>query len=384
MKLSRGHHLSYCTNVHRGESWEEVFHALETSVLEVRQKVASPEVSFAIGLRLGAQAARELSDRDRLDAFRRWLDVHSCYIFTINGFPYGNFHGSRVKENVYLPDWRSPERTEYTIQLFKLLAELAPADSGGSVSTVPLSFKHFCSNSGDTLFRRELMRCVEVIDRLRARTGKDLHLGLEPEPACTLETTHETLSFFEALHAAEPGDERIAQCLGVNYDTCHFAVQFEEAADSLDALRAAGIRLSKLHLSSALEVMPSEKNRRYLGELDEPVYLHQVVARSNRGELLRFTDLPDALAAGPREGSWRIHFHVPLMSEGGTWFQTTRRYLEQTLAWLAAHPEVCTHLEMETYTWAVLPEELRQERVEDQVVKEYEWTFSALDQAGLL
>ncbi|MGH7947499.1 MAG: metabolite traffic protein EboE, partial [Opitutaceae bacterium] len=118
MKLRDGIHLAYCTNVHRGENWEETFAALERHLLPVRRRVA-PGRSYAIGLRLGQRAAAELTRRDNLLAFQRWLQRHECYVFTINGFPYGNFHGSRVKEQVYAPDWSTPERVAYTQQLFE-------------------------------------------------------------------------------------------------------------------------------------------------------------------------------------------------------------------------------------------------------------------------
>ena len=140
-------HLAYCTNVHRGETWAETFAALERHTLPVRRRVASGR-SYAIGLRLGRRAADELAQPAELAAFRAWLERHDCYIFTINGFPYGSFHGTRVKEQVYAPDWSTPDRVDYTLRLFSLLAELAPAGAAASVSTVPASFKAFVAGAG--------------------------------------------------------------------------------------------------------------------------------------------------------------------------------------------------------------------------------------------
>ena len=142
MKLRQGQHLAYCTNIHRGENWPETFASLQQYTLAVRDKIC-PRAPFAIGLRLGERAAVELSDRDTLLEFHRWLEKNTCYIFTMNGFPYGQFHGTRVKEMVYRPDWTSPERVAYTDLLFNLLAELLPAGIEGSVSTLPGSFKEF-------------------------------------------------------------------------------------------------------------------------------------------------------------------------------------------------------------------------------------------------
>src|SRR5437870_3739259 len=127
MKLNHGLHLAYCTNIHRGENWPQTFDALQTYTLAVRDRVSRGK-PYAIGLRLGAQAARELSDRPTLLAFQKWLERHDCYVFTINGFPYGKFHGARVKEQVYAPDWTTRERLEYTNLLADLLAEIVPPD----------------------------------------------------------------------------------------------------------------------------------------------------------------------------------------------------------------------------------------------------------------
>src|SRR3954468_18338405 len=142
--------LAYCTNIHRGETWSETLDALTQYTLAVRDRV-SPGKPYAIGLRLSDRASRELKERKTLLSFERWLEKNNCYIFTINGFPFGQFHGTRVKEQVYAPDWTTPERVAYTLQLFALLVQLAPREVGGSVSTVPASFKGFVSAEPDRL-----------------------------------------------------------------------------------------------------------------------------------------------------------------------------------------------------------------------------------------
>src|SRR5437868_6244822 len=136
MRLNHGLHLAYCTNIHRGETWPQTFDSLKTHTLAVKQLVC-PDKLYAIGLRLSNQAARDLSNPSTLREFKSWLDETGCYVFTINGFPFGKFHGTRVKEQVYLPDWTSNERLVYTNLLFDILAQLLPPDVEGSVSTVP-------------------------------------------------------------------------------------------------------------------------------------------------------------------------------------------------------------------------------------------------------
>src|SRR5438876_8895698 len=182
MRLNHGIHLAYCTNIHRGESWEETLGALERHTLAVRRRV-SPDKPYAIGLRLSDQASRELADKPKVLAFQRWLDRHNCYVFTINGFPYGRFHGARVKEQVYAPDWTTDERVEYTNRLFDLLVQLLPEGVEGSVSTVPCSFKEFIrTKEQERAMRDNVWRCLEHIAQLSERSGRKLHLGLEPEP----------------------------------------------------------------------------------------------------------------------------------------------------------------------------------------------------------
>ena len=385
MKLNDGIHLAYCTNVHRGENWEETFAALERHVLPVRRRVATGR-SYAIGLRLGQRAASELAQPAALVAFKRWLERHDCYVFTINGFPYGSFHGTRVKEQVYAPDWSTPERVAYTEQLFELLVQIAPPEVGGSVSTVPASFKGFVAaepGRRKAIFQN-LSTCGRTIAALAEKTGRDLHLGLEPEPCCLIETSDETVTFFNEWRATDRSVEALLRHVGVNYDCCHLAVEFESAKAALDRIAAAGLRISKLHLSSALRVRPDEEGRNALRAFIEPVYLHQVVAGNDHAVRRRFVDLPEALAdAEPsRPGEeWRVHFHVPLHASPGAPFGDTRDHLIEALDWLKVHRGACTHLEMETYTWEVLPPTMRLP-IEDQLVREYAWTMGALAERG--
>jgi hypothetical protein len=388
MKLSDGLQLAYCTNVHRGETWAETFAALEQHTLPVRRRVA-PGRTYAIGLRLGQRAAAELAQPAALLAFQRWLEQHDCTVFTINGFPYGSFHGTRVKEQVYAPDWSTPERVAYTLQLFSLLDQLMPAGAGGSVSTVPASFKGFIAAepARRAAIFRNLTACGRGIAELAAKSGRDLHLGLEPEPMCLIETSAETVDFFAAWRTAERAADGLLNVVGVNYDCCHLAVEFESAAAALDRITGAGLRLSKLHLSSALRVKPDASGRAALAAFVEPVYLHQVVVgRAGTNEVRRrYVDLPDALAdATPTlpDDEWRVHFHVPLHATPGAPFSDTRDHLTAALDWLQAQPRACTHLEMETYTWEVLPPALRLP-IGDQLVREYAWTLAALAARGL-
>ena len=396
MQLNHGIHLAYCTNVHRGGDWEETFHSLEHDVLRVRQAV-SPYAPYAIGLRLSANAAKELSDSQRLLEFQRWLEEKQCYVFTINGFPYGDFHGTRVKEQVYVPDWSKPERLEYTNLLFDILSEILPSGVPGSVSTLPGSFKEFypVDDRGDYQVPKELYENLKAnclhIEKLCSEKGQDLHLGLEPEPLGLFETSEETVAFLDRLQATVFGsDASWQQRIGVNYDTCHLGVEFEESETALSNILDAGYRISKIHISSALSLVPEKEVVQQLSQYCEPVYLHQVISRNASNEIQRWKDLDLALQDAEKKDyhglgeEWRVHFHVPLHAAPGKPFSDTREHVNGTLDFLEQHPESCQHLEMETYTWEVLPKEIRSGDVVDQVVEEYKWTLQELSTRGLM
>jgi hypothetical protein len=218
-----------------------------------------------------------------------------------------------------------------------------------------------------------------------------MHLGLEPEPMCLLESSAETIHFFDHLRAEHPHDPRLAEHLGVNYDTCHFAVEFEEPQNALASLVNHGIKISKIHLSSALKVSPTPAARAELKKFADDIYLHQVVVRDAAGNRIIYQDLPDALAAEEAKlktqnaelPEWRIHFHVPLHAPATPPLENTTDHLLGVLDLLAINLEMCSHLEMETYTWEVLPPALKSKNVVDQLAAEYRWTLARLAERGL-
>lgn len=393
MRLKSDIHLAYCTNIHRGETWEETFEGIRQYTNEVRLRVCS-EAPYGIGLRLSANAVEELRDRtEKLDEFRGWMEENQSYVFTINGFPYGTFHGSRVKERVYVPDWTTQERLDYTNLLFDLICKMAPEGEAVSVSTLPGSFKEFLEPSPDVQIEamvQNLRACSDHIERLRDETGRDIHLGLEPEPLGYFETSTESVDFFEKLHDGldETQSERIRRNLGINYDTCHLAVEYETPESAITRLREAGIRISKIHLSSALKLRPTEEAIERLSAFQDEVYLHQVVVGVGGQAVNRFRDLPEAFAwnrESPEEvgDEWRVHFHVPIHSQPEALFADTRDHIEGTLELLGKDPGWCNHFEMETYTWEVLPEAIRSRDVVDQLVAEYDWCLDAFRKNGL-
>lgn len=378
MILKPNLHLGYCTNIHRGQTWPEIFDSLKNFTLSVRDRVA-PGRLYGIGLRLSDQASRQLIEPGELAAFQRWLDVNACYVFTINGFPYGRFHGAGVKERVYLPDWTSLERLEYTNRLFDILAQLLPDGVEGSVSTLPGGFKALLEPNSTSAIAENLRRCAAHISETCRKSARYMTLGLEPEPLCLLETTSEACEFFELLRSED--SELVDRCIGINYDTCHQAVEFEEPAEAVGRLKQAGIKISKFHLSSALRGRPGPELRSTLAGFANDTYLHQVVVRKEDGTLIRFRDLCDVLAADDTgDMEWRIHFHVPLHAPPGAGLlSNTNDHLLGVLDLLKADPQLCSNLEMETYTWEVMPGELKNRAVEDQIASEYAWCIKELN-----
>ena len=388
-------HLTYCTNIHPGESWLEVRDNLERYLVPVRERVA-PGRPFGVGLRLSAESARALADPSALDELRSFLRAHELYVFTINGFPYGPFHGRPVKEQVYLPDWLDPERLAYTDRLADVLAALLPEGIEGSISTVPGAFAPRVRDDADQArMARALLDHVAHLVLLRESTGRRVALALEPEPCCFLETIAETVAFFERhLHSASAAahvsdaaglsradaDAAIREHLGVCLDACHLAVEFEEPEQVLGALAAAGIRVPKVQVTAGLRAVLHEGDGAMLDALAafaDDVYLHQVVERRDDGTLTRHLDLPQALAAaresagrGTRE--WRVHFHVPVFRERYGAFDGTQGYVAELLR-LVRERAVSEHFEVETYTWDVLPEEFRREGIVGGIVRELEW-----------
>jgi len=266
-----------------------------------------------------------------------------------------------------------------------------PADVDGSVSTLPGSFKEFIKSEDQIQqIRDNVWRCVEHVAHLSEKTGRLFHLGLEPEPLGLFEESAETVEFFGHLRDQHPRDERLQRHLGVNYDTCHFAVEFETPQEAIARLRAHDIRISKIHLSNALKLHPSPASLTRVSAFAEEVYLHQVIARDSNGTLRRWRDLPPALEAARNSApstsladEWRVHFHVPLQCELADPLTTTSAHVVGMLDILANHPTLCSHLEMETYTWAVLPYALKSRDVVDQIVDEYRWTLARMAERGL-
>jgi hypothetical protein len=399
-------HLTYCTNIHPGESWDAVFQNLQTYLPSLKQNL-SPDRPFGIGLRLANIASLEILEADRLQEFKRWLAQHDLYVFTLNGFPYGSFHRQVVKDQVYAPDWFQLDRANYTKRLIHILAELLPAGMAGSISTLPISYKPWWEDGHPDTRSKNSAQAAETLAMLSAElaqleqtTGKYIHIGLEPEPDGLIENTEEVIDWFQSYlltdgtaylqsqgYSAAQAQQTLLRHIQVCYDTCHFAVEFEQPAQALDRLTQAGIGISKVQLSSALRIpVPQSLNDRQtllhtLQPFAESTYLHQVIAQRSDGQLDRYRDLEIALQdwLTTEAQEWRTHFHVPLFLADYPPLSSTQLDIQQTLAYLVNHP-ICQHLEIETYTWEVLPTAMKLD-IATSIQREYEWVLQTIQQA---
>jgi hypothetical protein len=397
MDLGQGlGHLTYSTLVHPGDTWEEMWDSLTRYVPAVKARVA-PNQRFGVSLRLSAASAAALradaGERSRLKSF---LDDNDMYLYTVNAFPYGPFKNTVVKEQVYEPDWRSDERAEYTMNVADILAEVGGEGVNPSIQSPPLGFKPRVTGPHVVeAYTRQVVRVVAHLVKLHQRTGRKVLLALEPEPHCFLETTEEAIRYFtdhlyaapsvsslaEQTGLAEADAERaLREHLGMVYDICHQAVEYEDIGASLQSLADAGIPVFKLQEAAAVRVPEvTQATVDALRPYSDTVYLTQTVQRRN-GQLTRFLNLEDAFEAwdrdpGPRE--WRTHFHVPVFLDDLGAFKTTRFAIEEALAFHKQN-KLSPHLEIETYTWDVLPDHLKTGDIVDYVVREIEWVRGQL------
>ncbi len=387
--------LGYCSNVHSGESLSEVIANFGRFIAPVRQKQQLEQLDA--GLWLSAATAAELQQAAALLLFQQQLKHHGIRLTSLNGFPFGDFHQAKVKTCAYLPDWSTPERLSYSKQLATILASCLPDDcSQGVISTVPLGYQAHWTTEKQQQAEQQLLQLTHYLAELKATTGKHILFCLEMEPDCVLQTTAQSLAFFHHWQRLDPNQ----QFLGLCFDVCHQAVLHENCYQSLADLHQAGISIGKIQLSSALVLKLDKLNwaRRsevlaVLADFAESTYLHQAKALSTDGQLQHWADLPDALW---RPDQWlehykelRVHFHLPLFHQQLLLpeLSGSQAALQQCFDFLRDHKDCHPVLEVETYSWNVLPQALRPEgetALIAGIAQELNWVLQQLRQRQLL
>lgn len=377
--------IGYCTNVHAGADLETTRANLQQHALAVKQQFV-PDAPLGVGLWLSAKSARRLREEGQIEEFAAWLAESGLAPFTFNGFPYGDFHQTVVKHKVYKPTWSEQARVDYTLDLIEILDELLPPGMEGSISTLPLQWGTPTPDADQFSVAAANLRAVAGrLARLEAESGRLIYLCPEPEPGCVMDRAEDVVRFFED-HLLTDGDEAtIRRHIRVCHDVCHSAVMFEEQADAFRILKAAGIFVGKVQVSSAVvvpfdEIVPEQRADALdqLRSFAEDRYLHQTVVRSSTDtKPAFFEDLPKALdtVENPEEltGQWRVHFHVPVYLERFGHLRTSGKQILECLEIATREMPELAHFEVETYAWSVLPSELRQERLADGIAKELQW-----------
>jgi hypothetical protein len=390
-------HLTYSTLVHPGDTWDEMWQSLTTYVPQVKSRV-SPDAPFGLSLRLSAASAATLAasaeERDHLKAFIKDNDL---YLYTVNAFPYGPFKGVRVKEQVYEPDWRSEERTRYTMNVADVLADVGAPGMEPSIQTAPLGFKPNVTGPDVVAsYTEHVLRVAAHLVDLERRTGATVTLAIEHEPYCFLETTDETIAFFtEHLYSGAAASRlgelagmpvshahmALRRHLGIVFDICHQAVEYEDMPTSLGKLVDAGIPILKLQEAAALQIpVVTDEIVDALRRYAETIYLTQTLELHD-GKLTKYLNLDDAIEAweagdrSPRE--WRVHIHVPVFLDDLGAFRSTRDAIEAALRVHKARP-LSPQLEIETYTWDMLPDELKTGDIVEYICREIEWVRGEL------
>ncbi len=402
MRLRSGQHLCYCTNVHPYADLAGLRAALVTHASVLRERLASGDEPFGVGLWFPADVAAAVA-RDP-GPLRRTLDELRLETRTLNAFPAGAFHGDRVKDEVFRPTWAERARLVHTLDAAEALAALLPEDAVGSISTHSGGYKGWSSPPTPEAVAAGWLAAAQGLARIEERTGRHIVLAIEPEPFSLLETTDEVVTFF--TEHLLPAGEWAGRHLGLCYDACHQAVEHEDMAVSVGQLRAAGITIAKVQLSSALVVPDPVAAAERLRAFAEDRWFHQVIEQRADGSLRRIADLPEALdeldalrhgdadaggaaqtGAGVAVGPWRIHFHVPIFAEqldDEGLLLTTRPWLEQLLAEVG-DAEVTPHLEIETYSFELIPPDRRATlgtvELLDALEAEYRWVLAQLPRA---
>ena len=380
--------IGYCTNVHAGPDLESTQENLLRYASRVKQQY-SPAEPMGVGLWLAAPAAASLQDQTKLASFREWLNEQELVPFTLNGFPYGDFHSEVVKHDVYKPTWFDTDRLTYTTNLIDALHGLLPEGMEGSISTLPIAWDRKSMTPPQWLqTSQQLLTLCRYLERLERETGRLIYVCLEPEPGCVLDVAKDMIDLFKERLLPFDDDEIVTRYLRICHDVCHSAVMFESQAEVLQRYQQLGIRVGKVQVSSAVRVnfgALAEDDRsaalEQLANFNEPRYLHQTSIRKSNGESCFYEDLPLALetVSSPDKltDTWSVHFHVPVYLDSLGLLGTSRGDILECFQICQSMPEL-KHYEVETYAWNVLPEEHQVENLSDGIAREMNWVRQQL------
>ena len=397
--------IGYCGNVHPAQTVEQVLDNVQRHASTVRN-LCYPDATLPFGIWVSETALDQLQSKDNIHLLRDALLEHHVNAFTINGFPFGDFHQPVVKHSVYQPDWSTDQRLDYTLKLAKLHDVLLPSGQPSTISTLPLGWPHKngealsysqkrlpLQQKADSAFltacANQLRSCADSLAELKIQTGRHCTICIEPEPGCILDTAEDVCQFFNEYLFSGSDAETARVHIGVCHDVCHSAVMFEDQADAVQAYAQSGITIGKVQVSSAVEVdfvnlddQQKRESLRTLSEFSEPKYLHQTCIKL-ASETIFFSDLAEAIDAHPDpEGIWRIHFHVPIFASSLSGIGTTQAAIGECIQALESQAGTDSgskrfvfpqHFEIETYAWNVLPLAHRSRALTTDIAAEISW-----------
>ncbi len=389
--------LTYCLNLHRGETMDEVEHALFVTAPSILKRIIQSGAPSAVGPWFNSHIAQQILETGNLEKLKQKFEDAGLLAITLNGFPYSTFHDERVKERVYLPDWSSPQRLEYTLNLLEILSLLLPKGVNGSISTLPVGYAALSSNEIIKRSVENMAECALHFHACAQERETEIILSIEPEPDCVVGDMDEFVKFYNnrllrsgVQHlgsrygiSAPRAEIIIRKHIGICMDTVHAAVSNENLEEWLERLEKEGIKIGKIQLGAALRADGPDFFE--LKSFDDPVYLHQT--RFIHGtNTEKYPDLPDFLSNTANlssEGHAVVHYHMPFTWRGKgaltSCHRITSKFLEKALSLGVS----C--FELEIYTLSVFPEfrnaeEFKRERlISDILTAELRWLMEKFD-----
>ena len=394
----RAPYLAYEMNVHPSESLAEFRDALRRFTVPVRDRLREQNAGseFAISPRFGEGLLHDLRNKRARSELATELRELQFVPISVNAFPLENFHADTVKSRAYSPPWTRKARVKRTNEAIDLLHELLPEETRGSVSTLGGTYRPW--RDGRATHHKIAGNYLETVAhaiQLYLKTGRKIVLAAEPEPDTTFETAADVVQMVDEhllpqlreciarplMITPARAEELFREFFTVNLDVCHQSVLFRDPVDEWQLLDRHGIRVGKLHITSAIVLRRPGRSPAAVAELrdyDEPRYLHQFAARHKSGTLVRGSDLGELPTEGLRDlEEVRVHFHVPVSRAKIGKLTTTRDDTERAIHHALRQSDP-PDLVIETYTWPLLAK-TGDKAIVDGICREFRWAASVID-----
>lgn len=392
MLLKNKYHLTYCSNIFKEKTWKNLFCKLKKYITNLRKFFIKKHIGLS--LCLSNSLTNEIKKPDNISSLKTWLKKNSLYISSINGFVYQTFHQKSIKENIYLPDWTSKKRLIFTQNIIHILKNIIKKNHDGSISTLPISYKLWTKDNHKhyVLYKtsKHLSDLLILLINIKKQTKNIIHLDIEPEPQCTIETYKETHAFFEhwllpickkhliPKYKKQHLITHIYKHIKICYDICHFSVNFENHKEILNSIKQSKIKIGKIQISSALKIDLNNNNKtsqlKTLLALQNSPFLHQTTEKV-ANKIKKYPDVKYILETFKQkaQGELRIHCHISIHEKIYKNIETTYQETQETLKVFLKTLHI-KHIEIETYTHNIIYEDSPLAAI----IKEYNWAINTL------